>query len=107
MRRKLFVLTVAALMAVMMLTAGPAQANISLGGGSSIHNSTNVVQDGGSLLGFGTGLDFDGIGCCHRGLDIDDDDIAGNSVFFGLGDIDSDIEQNSLSGDLDTGFSVF
>ena len=50
MRRKLFVLTVAALMATMMITAGPAHADLSIGGG----NGTDF--DGLDL----DGLDFDG-----------------------------------------------
>ena len=99
MRRIFFVLTVAALMAAMMLTAGPAQANVSIGGGGSISNGTNVVQNGGAILGFGTGIDFDdngidfGHNCCghnfgHRGIS------------FG------GIEQDSRSGELETDFSV-
>src|SRR5215212_10785321 len=79
LRRILLVLTVAALMAAMMVSAGPAQAN-----DLNFGNSNNLVQSGGSLFGFGTGFDFDdddGIdfgnnSCCHNfghnGIDIDD-----------------------------------
>ena len=87
MRRKLFVLTVvAALMAAMMLTAGPAQANVSLGGGS-ISNGLNLVQNGGNISGFG-----------HNGIDFGD-----NGGFFGFG---GGIQQDSDSGELSIGSNV-
>ena len=81
MRRKLFVLTVAALMATMMMTAGPAHADLSIGGGN--------------------GFDFDGLD--FDGLDIGDDDIDGNNGFFGFG---GGIQQDSDSGELSIGSDV-
>jgi hypothetical protein len=94
MRRILFVLTVAALMAAMMVIAGPAQAN-----DLNFGNSTNVVQFGNSLVGFGDidddNDDFDGIfGCCRHNHGIDFD---GNDGIFGFGGID----RGSDSGDID------
>jgi|SRR5215204_2827821 len=105
MRRKLFVLTVvAALMAAMMLTAGPAQANVSLGGGS-ISNGLNLVQNGGNISGFGhNGIDFDDDnGIELDGIDLDGINNIGNNGFFGFG---GGIEQDSRSGELETDFSV-
>ena len=105
MRRFLLVLTVAALMAAMMVSAGPAQANE-----RSFENSNNVVLGGGSLFGFGTGFDFDddnGIdfgnnSCCHNfghnGIDFGD-----NGGFFGFG---GGIQQDSDSGELSIGSNV-
>src|SRR5215208_4365169 len=83
LRRILLVLTVAALMAAMMVSGGPAQANE-----TDFGNSTNLVA-GDGFIGFGgdidddiDGIDFDdifGFGrhFGHRGIDIDDD-IDGN-----------------------------
>jgi uncharacterized protein YjbI with pentapeptide repeats len=91
MRRKLFVLTVAALMATMMITAGPAHADLSIGGGNGFDFD---------------GLDFDGIdldGLDFAGLDIGDDDIDGNNGFFGFG---GGIQQDSDSGELSIGSNV-
>jgi hypothetical protein len=82
MRRVLMVLTVAALVAAMMVSAGPAQANE-----TSFQNSTNVVA-GDGFIGFGG--------------DIDDDDIDFGGLFaFGdfddvFGDDDDDQFENSL-----------
>jgi hypothetical protein len=97
MRRILFVLTVAALMAAMMVSAGPAQAN-----DLNFRNSTNVVQVGNSLFGFGDIDDDDGIfGCCRHHHSIDfDDGIFGccrhnDGIIFGGFDGDFD------SGDID------
>ena len=97
MRRFLLVLTVAALMAAMMVSAGPAQANE-----RNFENSNNFVLFGNSLVGFGD-IDDDGIfGCCrhHRGIDIDD--IDDNNVSFGL-DGFGGIDQDSRSGGLRIG----
>jgi hypothetical protein len=97
MRRILFVLAVAALMAAMMVSGGPAQAN-----DTNFRNSNNFVQFGNSLVGFGD-IDFDdGIfGCCrHHGIDLDD-----NDVIFGFGGF-SGIEQDSDSGDIRIGSNV-
>ena len=82
MRRILFVLTVAALMAAMMLTAGPAQANE-----TNFGNSNSFVQVGNSLFGVG---DI-GVGhhCCHNGIDLGDND-NGISVSFGGVSIEQD-----------------
>ena len=105
MRRFLLVLSVAALMAAMMVSAGPAQAN-----DLNFGNSNNVVLSGGSLYGFGTGFDFDddnGIdfgnnSCCHNfghnGIDFGD-----NGGFFGFG---GGIQQDSDSGELSIGSNV-
>ena|SRR5215207_4012481 len=97
MRRVFMVLTVAALMAAMMVSAGPAQANE-----TNFGNSNNFVLSGGSLFGFGTGFDFDddGIGfghhCCrHNGIHFGD-----NSISFG------GIEQDSHSGGVSIGSNV-
>jgi hypothetical protein len=99
MRRILFVLTVAALMAAMMISAGPAQAN-----NLNFGNSTNVVQFGNSFVGFGD-IDDDGIfGCCrhHNGIDFDDDGIDFDGIFgccrhhngIDFGDNDNEISVN-------------
>ena len=93
MRRIILVLTVAAVMAAMMVSAGPAQANE-----RNFHSSNNVVQVGNSLVGDIDG-DFDGIdiGRHHLLHGIDLDDINDNDVSFGFGGIDDD----SDSGDVD------
>src|SRR5215218_11220583 len=79
LRRILLVLTVAALMAAMMVSAGPAQANeIDFG------NSTNLVA-GDGFIGFGVDDDIDGI---------DFDDIFGFGSHFGHHGIDDDIDGN-------------
>jgi hypothetical protein len=95
MRRILFVLTVAALMAAMMLTAGPAQANV-----GNMGNSSNFVLSGGSLFGFGTGFDFDddngfdfGHNCCGHNF-------GNNGISFG------GIDQDSHSGGVSIGSNV-
>ena len=95
MRRFLLVLTVAALMAAMMVSAGPAQANE-----RNFGNSNNFVLSGGSLFGTGFDIDDDGIGfghhCCrHNGIDFGD-----NSISFG------GIEQDSHSGGVSIGSNV-
>jgi hypothetical protein len=102
MRRIILVLTVAAVMAAMMVSAGPAQANE-----RDFGNSTNVVQVGNSLVGFGDidddDDDFDGIfGCCRHHLfhGIDLDDIDDNDVIFGFG---GGIDQDSRSGGIRIG----
>ena len=102
LRRILLVLTVAALMAAMMVSAGPAQANeIDFG------NSTNLVA-GDGFIGFGVDDDIDGI---------DFDDIFGFGRHFGHHGIDDDIDgndgiifggidQRSDSGELSIGSDV-
>ena len=95
MKRIFLVLTVAALMAAMMVSAGPAQANE-----TNFRNSTNVVQFGNSLVGFGDIDDDDDdiFGCCrHHGIDLDD-----NDVIFGFGGF-SGIDQDSRSGGIRIG----
>ena len=97
MRRILLVLTVAALMAAMMVSAGPAQANE-----TDFGNSSNLVA-GDGFIGFGgdiDGIDFDdifGFGrhFGHHGID---DDIDG--IIFG------GIDQHSDSGELSIGSDV-
>ena len=65
MRRILLILTVAALMAAMMVSAGPAKAD-SFGNESNVNNGLNVVQFGGdTFVSFG-----------------DDDDFIDDGVFF-------------------------
>ncbi len=99
MRRIILVLTVAALMAAMMVSAGPAQANE-----RNFHSSNNFVQVGNSLVGDidgdfdDNGIDFDGIDIGRHHLHgIDFDDINDNDLSFGFGGID----QDSDSGDVD------
>ncbi len=106
MRRILFILTVAAMMAAMMVSAGPAQANE-----TNFRSSTNVVQFGNSLVGFGDidddDDDFDGIfGCClhhHHGIDFDGIDFDGNDGILGFG---SGIDQDADSGRVSIGSDV-
>lgn len=74
MRRILLVLSVAALVAAMMVSAGPATAKSS-GNTNNIDNSPHVVQSHGNFFGFGD--DFD-----------DDDDDFNGIHFGGLDDID-------------------
>ena len=98
MRRIILVLTVAAVMAAMMVSAGPAQANE-----TDFHSSNNFVQVGNSLVGFGDidddDDDFDGIDIGRHHLHgIDFDDIDDNDVSFGFGGID---DNDSDSGDVD------
>ena len=100
MRRILFVLTVAALMAAMMISAGPAQAN-----DTNFGNSSNFVQVGNGLFGFGDiddDIDFDDFDfgrhhCCHH--------LFGNNFGhnFGHNGIFSGIDQDSRSGDITIG----
>jgi len=106
LRRILLVLTVAALMAAMMVSAGPAQANE-----TDFGNSTNLVA-GDGFIGFGgdidddiDGIDFDdifGFGrhFGHRGIDIDDDIDGNDGIIFG------GIDQRSDSGELSIGSDV-
>jgi hypothetical protein len=75
LRRILLVLTVAALMAAMMVTAGPAKADVSFGGGSSVDVD---VGDGG--FGFDVGDGFFGFDVGDG--DDDDEDGFTNRVFF-------------------------
>ncbi len=96
MRRIILVLTVAAVMAAMMVSAGPAQANE-----RNFENSNNFVLFGDSLVGFGDidddDDDFDGIiGCCHHLHGIDFDDINDNDVSFGFGGIDQDSRSGGI-----------
>jgi hypothetical protein len=104
LRRILMVLTVAALMAAMMVSAGPAQANE-----RNFGNSNNFVLFGDSLVGFGDigdddSIDFDdifGFGRHHHhGIDFD-----GNDSIFGFGGF-SGIDQDSDSGDIRIGSNV-
>jgi hypothetical protein len=74
MRRILLVLTVAALMAAMMVTAGPAKADVSFGGGSSVDVDVDVGDD----FGFDVGDGFFGFDVG----DGDDDEDGINSSFF-------------------------
>ncbi len=97
------VFTVAALMAAMMVSAGPAQANE-----TDFGNSNNFVQFGNSLFGVGDidnddGIDFDdifGFGRHHHGIDFD-----GNDGIFGFGGF-SGIDQDSDSGQVSIGSNV-
>ena len=83
------VLTVAAVMAAMMVSAGPAQANE-----RDFENSNNFVLFDNSLVGFGD-IDFDDHGidfghhCCGHNF-------GHNGISFGGG-----IDQDSDSGDVD------
>ena len=98
------VLTVATLMATMMVSAGPAQANE-----TDFGNSTNLVA-GDGFIGFGgdidddDGIDFDdifGFGRHHHhGIDFD-----GNDSIFGFGGF-SGIDQDSDSGEIRIGSNV-
>jgi hypothetical protein len=105
MRRVFMVLTVAALVPAMMVSAGPAQANE-----RNFGSSNNFVQFDDSLVGFGDidddDIDFDdifGFGRRHHGIDFDD--IDGNDGIFGFGDF-SGIDQDSDSGDIRIGSNV-
>jgi hypothetical protein len=103
MRRIILVLTVAVVMAAMMVSAGPAQAN-----DLNFGNSNNFVQFGNGLVGFGDidddDEDFDGIfGCCRHHNGIDFDDIDDNDVIFGFGGFGGDIDQDSRSGSIRIG----
>ncbi len=75
MRRLLMVSVVAALMAAMMVTAGPAKADVSFGGGSSVDVDVDVGE------GFGFDVGNDGFGF-DVGDDDDDADGINNSFFF-------------------------
>src|SRR5215203_6020359 len=86
MRRFLLVLSVAALMAAMMVSAGPAQANE-----TSFGNSNNFVQVGNSLFGVGDIDDFD-----DNGIDFGHN-FGHNGIIFG------GIDQDSHSGDIRIG----
>ena len=89
MRRMFMVLTVTALMAAMMVSASPAQAN-----DLNFRNSNNFVQFGNSFVGIGDidGFDFDGI------------DFGNNFGHnFGHNGIFSGIDQDSRSGDITIG----
>ena len=93
MRRVLMVLTVAALLAAMMVSAGPAQAQANE---ASFENSTNCVQ-GGDFLGCGFGDDEFGDSVGSFGFD--PFDFSDGLTFFNsddnaFGEGDSD---NSLS----------
>ncbi len=80
MRRMLLVLTVTALVAAMMVSAGPAKADVSIssgGGGSSFGgaNSSNF-SSGGSFTQVGgvvDDIDFGGIEFVADGIDLDID----------------------------------
>jgi hypothetical protein len=110
LRRILLVLTVGALMAAMMaVSAGPAQAN-----DFDFGNSSNFVQVGDNLFGFGDidddGIDFDdgifGFGRHHHhGIDFDGIDFDGNDGIFGFGGF-SGIDQDSDSGRVSIGSNV-
>jgi hypothetical protein len=106
MRRVFMVLTVAAVMAAMMVSAGPAQANE-----RNFGNSNNFVLSGGSLFGFGDiddDFDFDDIDfghhhhhCCHHLFGNNDIDFDG--IDFGNNGIFSGIDQDSRSGGIRIG----
>ena len=74
MRRLLMVSVVAALMAAMMVTTGPAKADVSIGG-----SSVDVDVDVGEGFGFDVGNDGFGF---DVGDDDDDADNFNNVVFF-------------------------
>jgi len=86
MRRIILVLTVAAVMAAMMVSAGPAQANE-----RDFENSNNFVQVGNSLFGVGDIDDFD-----DNGIDFGHN-FGHNGIIFG------GIDQDSHSGDIRIG----
>ena len=98
MRRKLFVLTVAALMAAMMLvSAGPAQANV-----GNVENSNSFVLFGNNLVGVGDIGDFDGIDFDNDGIGVGHNccgnNFGHNGISFGGG-----IDQDSDSGGIKIG----
>ena len=83
MRRKMMVLTVAALMAAMMVSAGPAKADVNIsGGGSSFGNGGSINHGLGVVHINGSGGDIDG-------FDVDDLDDGG--IVFSVGN-DFDID---------------
>ena len=89
MRRILLVLTVAALMAAMMVTAGPAKADVSFGGGSSVD-----VDVGDGFFG------FDDVGDGFFGFDVgdggDDEDGINNSFF--VSQVNSEVDDFEPGG---------
>ena len=76
MRRLLLMLAVAALMATMVVTAGPAKADMSIGGGGSIGGSSS----GGISIGGSSDIDDDSDGF--------NNDLTFISVGSSLGDFD-------------------
>src|SRR5829696_3971606 len=75
LRRLLMVSVVAALMAAMMVTAGPAKADVSLGGSSGVDVDVDVGDSFGFDVGDGFGFDLgDGIRFVDVGDDVVDDD---------------------------------
>ncbi len=85
MRRILLVLTVAALMAAMMVSAGPAQANE-----TNFESGINAVQIGDTLIASGDDDDFD----------FGDNDF-GDGVLIGFGDFGDDDFGDDDFGDID------
>ena len=76
MRRILLVLTVAALMAAMVVSAGPAKADVSVGGSSVGGGNTSNISNGVTFISVGSSLgDFDpgGITFSSGGLGVDID----------------------------------
>src|SRR5215216_2980210 len=82
MRRVMMVLTVAALIAAMMISAGPAKANE-----TNFESGINAVQIGDTLIASGDDFDFD-----LGDNDFGDNDF-GDGVLIGFGDFgDGDID---------------
>jgi len=80
----MMVLTVAALMAAMMVSAGPAKADVNIsGGGSSFGNGGSINHGLGVVHINGSGGDIDG-------FDVDDLDEHGGIVFSVGNDFDID-----------------
>jgi hypothetical protein len=100
LRRILLVLTVAALMAAMVVGAGPAKADSS-GNTSGFNNSPGVIQGNDGLFGFGdnaddcNGLDFADNTTNDLFGDNTTNDLFGNDGLFG----NNDCNGNGLFGD--------
>ena len=88
MRRVLMVLTVAALMAAMMVSAGPANANE-----TNFESGINAVQIGDTLIASGDDGDFD----------FGDNDFGfgdfGDGVVIGFGDDDEDFGEGDIDNE--------
>ena len=89
MRRVMMVLTVAALIAAMMISAGPAKANE-----TNFESGINAVQIGDTLIASGDDFDFD-----LGDNDFGDNDF-GDGVLIGFGDFGDDDSGDDF-GDID------
>ena len=109
MKRLLMVSAVAALMAAMMVSAGPAMADTS--NTNDLSNGVNFVQNGNNGFVVSSEANDDNLGDFFL-LDNDgvfgilSDDSFGSDVLDNDGFLVSGLDQNSDSGDLETNFEV-